>query len=51
MRGLQNAEAVLYKIFDYATDALEVVQYAESLQKILSLQEEIVKKSLTFLKK
>lgn len=42
LRGLQNAEAVLYKIFDYATDALEVVQYAESLQKILSLQEEIV---------
>lgn len=42
LRGLQNAEAVLYKIFDYATDALEVVQYAESLQKIISLQEEIV---------
>lgn len=42
LRGLQNAEAVLYKIFDYATDALEVVQYAERLQKILSLQEEIV---------
>lgn len=42
LRGLQNAEAVLYKIFDYSMDALEVVQYAESLQKILSLQEEIV---------
>lgn len=42
LRGLQNAEAVLHKIFDYATDALEVVQYAESLQKIISLQEEIV---------
>lgn len=42
LQGLQNAEAVLYKIFDYATDALEVVQYAESLQKIISLQEEIV---------
>lgn len=42
LRGLQNAEAVLYKIFDYSMDALEVVQYAESLQKIISLQEEIV---------
>lgn len=42
LRGLQNAEAVLDKIFDYSMDALEVVQYAESMQKILSLQEEIV---------
>lgn len=42
LRGLQNAEAVFQTIFGYATDALEVVQYAERLQKILSLQEEIV---------
>lgn len=42
VRGLQNAEAVFQTIFGYATDALEVVQYAERLQKILSLQEEIV---------
>ena len=42
LQGLQNAKAVLSTIFGYATDALEVVQYAERLQKIVSLQEEIV---------
>ena len=42
LQGLQNAETVLSTIVGYATDALEVVQYAESLQKILSLQEEII---------
>lgn len=42
LQGLQNAEAVLYKIFDYTTDALEVIQYAQNLHKILSLQEEII---------
>ena len=42
LQGLQDAEGILEKIMKSATDALEVVTYAQNLRKILSLQEEMI---------